>query len=261
MQKRGQLTVFIILGLVVLVIAGIFFYLSGSIAPAGTKGALETRVNIEQLSPEAYVQHCVDQTASKALFYFGFIGGDVNPDPNPFYFRYDDNYMIPYYYYKGKSLLPSLSAAEQKYLSAYMDTNVRQCLDWTKMPNVQAEMGDPTTTTTIGTEDVTFSVAFPITISQTGQSRQLEPLYTTRIKVRLQEMLSIAKTIVDKEVEDDLYIHWDYLTEVGKRDYNITAYTEADETIVYRMLDLKNSLYENKPYVFQWANKIKTVEP
>jgi len=261
MQKRGQVTTFIVLGLLVLLGAGLLFYLTGTRQARLATTSLETQLSFEQLTPEAYVQFCVEQTASKALFYLGFIGGDIQPDPNPFYFRYDDHYMLPYWYYKGKSYLPTKTEAEKNYLSRYVDTKLKSCLDWTNLPQYDITESNVKTTTTIGASDVTFLIDYPVTVSQEGRSRQLEPQYTTTIKLRLNEILTIAKIIIDKEVEDDLYIHWDYLTDVTKRNYNITAYTEADETIVYRILDLQNSLYENKPYIFQWANKIKTVEP
>ncbi len=260
MEKRGQLTVFIILGILVVVFAVIAIILTRQqVKP--TQDVLGKQVRVEQLTPEDYVQYCVAQTALKAVFFFGFIGGDVKPDPNPYYFRYDDYYMLPYWYFKGKSYLPTKSEAEQKYLSQYVNGNLKSCLDWSKLPGVSATMGNVRTTATIAPKNVVFLVNMPVTVTQGTQVRQLEPDYTSAVNVRLNDVLSIAKTIVDREVQDDLFIHWDYLTEVTKQDFNITAYTEADETIVYKLLDLENSLYENKPYVFQWANKIKTVEP
>jgi len=57
-------------------------------------------------------------------------------------------------------------------------------------------------------------------------------------------------------VVNDRYIHWDYMTDVSNKNYNITTYTEDDSTIIYRIIDLENEI-EKEPYIFQFANKIK----
>ena len=42
---------------------------------------------------------------------------------------------------------------------------------------------------------------------------------------------------------------------MSNRNYNITAYTHDENTIIYRIIDLENEI-DDEPYIFQWANKI-----
>ena len=61
---------------------------------------------------------------------------------------------------------------------------------------------------------------------------------------------------MEQKVADPTLIHWDYLTEVTKKNYNVTAYAELQESIIYRIVDEKYELL-GEPYIFQFAVKIR----
>ena len=71
MLKRGQVTIFVILGLVILIILGIVYYVKFYI--------LESKyVNIVPQDIQAvdeYVKNCLEQTVKEGLVYLGDHGG------------------------------------------------------------------------------------------------------------------------------------------------------------------------------------------
>ncbi len=74
-------------------------------------------------------------------------------------------------------------------------------------------------------------------------------------------MIEISRNIVEAEVQDtqregEPLIHWNYLNDIGRMDYNITAHADKDDSIVYRIVDPK-TLVHNEPYALQFANKIR----
>ena len=258
MAKRGQAAVFIIIGLIM----AVSFILLGTANKENTsKLEPETEnVRIDDSNIRAFAQFCVDTLAKNAVFYLGFVGGGLKNDVFPQFFHYDRFYRIPYYYYEGNSLILTEEGFKNIVLAKYMNENLRKCTNNFKaFENVRIVDSSARTTVEMSDDEVTFNVKYPVSINRGFQVKNLEPNYKAVVNVRLKEIIQIAQKIVENEVVKDRYIHWDYLTDVSNNNYNITAYTEDDNTIIYRVIDLENEI-EKEPYIFQFGNKIKVKE-
>src|SRR3989344_3975401 len=71
MQKRGQVTVFIIVGILILAVAGSYFYLRNEVFEADTPVTEATTLDSVQL----YVEGCLDKVANEGLKLIGQQGG------------------------------------------------------------------------------------------------------------------------------------------------------------------------------------------
>jgi len=255
MTKRGQATVFFIIGLI---IAASFIILSTVKKEDTSKLEVGTEnVKIDDANIGAFAQFCVDTLAKNAVFYLGFVGGNLKNDVFPQFFHYDSFYKIPYYYYERNSLILTEDGFKNLVLSKYMNENLRKCTNNFKaFENLRIVDSSARTTVEMSDDEVTFNVNYPVSINRGFQVKNIGPNYKAVVKVRLKEIIQIAQKIVGNEVVNDRYIHWDYLTDVSNKNYNITAYTEDDNTIIYRVVDLENEI-EKEPYIFQFANKIK----
>jgi len=227
------------------------------------KGDLQT-LGSEYANINTFVQTCVDNTAKYALFYLGFIGGDITPDPfseksaTP-YFIYDQYYKIPYFYSEGLRLIPGKNNVKPFFidiLETYVNQQLKSCTKkFVSFPNVEVKEEGVKTRIALTDSEAVFNVNYPVYASIAGERKLLGPDYMSRIPVRLDEILGISEAIVTRLEVDDRIIHWDFLTEVSRRDYNITAYTEMEKTLVYRIVDENNDLF-NEPYIFQFAVKV-----
>ncbi|MBS3159890.1 hypothetical protein J4436_03815 [Candidatus Woesearchaeota archaeon] len=107
MLKRGQVTIFVILGLVILIILGIVYYVKFYI--------LESKyVNIVPQDIQAvdeYVKNCLEQTVKEGLVYLGDHGG---------YFIEE----IPYYYKNNVSLI------EENFLNRELNNYINYRLNY-----------------------------------------------------------------------------------------------------------------------------------
>ncbi len=265
MMKKGQVSFFLILGILFL-FSVMLLYFNGGIKfwTSETKGeavTTETAPRFEAI--QKLIESCVDQTARLAVFYLGFIGGDVTPDPwtaqflQAPYFIYDRLYKIPYYVYESKILMLSDDQIKADILARYMDSNLPKCTDGFKAVSyfvVREEL--PSTIVTLTDAEVVFSVHYPIYATKGDRSEKIGPDYTSHVWVRLKEILAIARKITQFAGEDDRLIQWDFMTDVTKKHYNITAYTEKDKTIIYRIIDLNNTI-DNEPYKYQFGVRIK----
>ena len=81
MQKRGQVTLFLIMGLVVLIAAAIFFYISKSNVQSKVGVSADKNSRISEASiVKAYAESCIKKAAEDGLFErMGNQGGYINP--------------------------------------------------------------------------------------------------------------------------------------------------------------------------------------
>src|SRR3989338_9782651 len=108
MQKRGQLTVFLILGVLIL---GLVFALSYFISSSSSASVETSLVQLDALTNkplQEFMESCLDKSAREGLVLLGAQGGVFDPEfAQKFqqipYFEY--NRTI--YYLEGKAVMPS----------------------------------------------------------------------------------------------------------------------------------------------------------
>ena len=93
-MSKSQITIFIVLGIVVLIIFGLMFFVSRQTSDV----VLEKRVNkiyddfLSSTDIQHITQNCLDQTAKEALFLLGLQGGRI------YDYQFDGGYSIPAFY-------------------------------------------------------------------------------------------------------------------------------------------------------------------
>ena len=156
-NKRAQITVFVILGIVILIAVGLYFFISSETkAPSiPTPTELET-VPAEFKPVRGFVESCMFQIAEEGIKKLAAHGGYIDPldeDYTLFAFNYNplkptesdvvslsssiDSSIIPYWYYlQGKdkgafagvnTWAPSISFMQLQ-LSSYVENHLSECL-------------------------------------------------------------------------------------------------------------------------------------
>jgi len=260
MGKRGQITVFIILGIVIIAVI-LFLFLFFRKGPSELQAEQEELAikDLEARNVYLFIKDCLKKTSEEALFHFGYDGGRTG-----FFTQFYDYgiYSVPYYYYEGISYIPEEDEISDGILGRYVDDNLMICIDnFNSFQGMRIEYNTPSTVAKIAPEKVMFNLNFPVDVYKGQDIIRLGPDFKAETNVRLGDILSICRTIIENQLTNELFIHWDYITEKTKQGFEITAYTENDNTIIYRIIDEKNQLFEEN-YLFQFANKyyIKPVE-
>src|SRR3989338_3288335 len=97
LEKRGQLTIFFIF-LFVLIIAVFFVVSLGKDEAKSTVGTgIKQELSIDDQNVRNFAENCLEKTGKEALFYLGFVGGNLKPDPFALYYSFDDEYKVPYF--------------------------------------------------------------------------------------------------------------------------------------------------------------------
>ena len=214
-KKRGQATVFIILGLAILLAIGIVAYLNIRVIEPSA-------ISPEELSSvQLYVESCLQKTANDALSLAGKQGGYVYlnqfpPMPAginfgyPLLTIYNGAVKIPYWFYQDSSgidklQIPQLSKQRdgdnsiQDQLETYVEQNINNCLqNFKDFPQTVIQEASPRTQVTFGNKEVLFSLNMPLTIEDASSTKTYDN-FIYNADVAFKDIYNLAKEITEGE--------------------------------------------------------------
>ena|SRR3989344_4915679 len=253
--KRGQITVFIIIGIAILVVVGALFYFRGR----GAAPSISEEVTIDTSSLNAFVSSCAKQTAQDAVVYTGLRGG-VEPalDDN---FAYID-YPVHYYFVEGEDKRPSEELIKAS-LNYYMENNLHKCttdFDAFKKQGFNIEEGIVRSNVTIAEEEVIFDLDYPVTAVK-GGSRETEERFSANVNVNLPKMTRIIDEYIEAQKEKpDQHRILDLLRILDENDVIARSYQGPRGIVVMSIVD-NNQIINNEPLAYSFAIKYNWMSP
>ncbi|MEM3127101.1 MAG: hypothetical protein QW331_03480 [Candidatus Woesearchaeota archaeon] len=257
---KAQVTIFIITGMIIILLG----LLLGVVITNELYKDESTRAATDPAPIKSFIDGCIERTAHDSLFFFGMVGGKIEPQHFSSFLEYDDYYKIPHWYYVGENRAPSDADVEQ-ILQTYVNQNLKKCINnFSELSKTGWKFQDSQVSTKvyINDFDVIFNVFYPVTASRSDIKVEFTD-FSIKILSRLKQILEASRYIVYQEVSDtqregEPLIWWPKLSQIAKSNYNITAHAEQDNNIVYRIVDLdKNYMINNELYTLQFANKIR----
>jgi len=212
-KKRGQVTVFIIVGIILMFSVALFLYFRNISLPHE-----EAEVVPAAYAPvHTYVRTCVDALSQRAITLIGIQGGYLELPPK--IANDPDSYLtiipnsdvrLPYWYHRGEARAPSLQDM-QRDIGNYVSRNLLGCLQ-NFTPLLQrfsiTPLGDITSLATIGEDDVTVQTTYPLSVSLLGGAAEggaeggenlTLSRFMVRVPVRLKRMHDLALEILRAE--------------------------------------------------------------
>ena len=245
-QKRGQVTFFIILGIIMLAVIMLTFYLR---APSMQKEAIVT----EQIAPiKILLDNCVKETAVSALALLGQQGG--------FYeVKRGTDFGTAYFFFESKNIMPALSAIEVE-LEKYMDAELKNCTTGlSTFSGFDFVESEPSASIKILDTSVSFAVDYPINIQKDGKTFLLKD-FGTEIPIRLKLVYDVSAGIIKELVADPQNICISCLIDIAEQnDLSIAITYYTDEILIFTIEDKKSTLGEF-PYNFMFAGKFELEE-
>jgi hypothetical protein len=243
MNKRGQLAIFIILAIVIVVaIVGYFV----------VKSAIEGQEYVPQeVAPIAdYLQDCTDQSFEQALVIVGMQGGYVLPE------AYLETNLsdIAYGYYLGENTLVSLEEMEYE-IEDYVEIVVPFCFNDSNITGFDIVFEESNADVVIEEGFVSLDFSYPFTATKAESTYVVSKNYESVVDVRLKEMHDAAKEIVNKEIENPDNISLSYLLDL---DYDIVImpYDDEGDILIYSLTDFQ-SIVNQENYTFMFANRLE----
>ncbi|MBN1544086.1 hypothetical protein JW898_01335 [Candidatus Woesearchaeota archaeon] len=205
--RKAQITVFIIIGIIILFSVGIFSYMKYSgVSP------------VSILQPKAppvveFVDACIERTAVEAIKAMGDQGGYIVIPPGIAYNPTRHVSLVPgvggefapkvpYWYFDGKTEIPSLRYMEVE-VEHYIDTNLKYCLDsFSAMRDeyIITELSNYSSSVVFTDRETIIGLDYVIDIQPRGKDETTRrEQFVVKLDVPLKRMWELAKEILEAE--------------------------------------------------------------
>ncbi len=252
MKKRGQLTLFVIIAIIVVTsIISYFIFSNQSPKDLNTNFLNGKNLNTNLNTVRTNIFDCIDITTEEAILIVSLQGG---------YYEKPEKYneqqfgFFPYYYYEGEYYMPTQEKIE-KTISNYIDTNLLECINVKNFP-LEIKLSPIKTTTKIQDKEVIFQLDTTLTISQneTINLIELKEKEFTQIS-KIKGMIEIAQYLTEYHKKDPKYYCMNCVGLMAyerELDINIFPFTENNTLQVIISDNQKSSLF---PHMFIYLNK------
>lgn len=160
-MRRGQVTIFIVVGMVLIILMGFFFMLIGN----SSKNKLD-KGNFDTQNIELKIEDCIKKTGVDGL---KLLGQNGNYMEVPDLLKFEGTSFWIYQYANNEPVFNSSVDEFQK----WFDSKFTSCLNFDDFSEYGFEYSNSNTTITYGAEEVIFNVNFPINITYEGDVKNL----------------------------------------------------------------------------------------
>jgi hypothetical protein len=234
MKKRGQLTIFIILAILVVVIALLIFRVIK--IPGGVKG-------VDTDSVYNFVDSCLEEVGEEVIYQIGQNGGYYLPSST------STSTGIPYYYLNKENLMPAKEKIEIQ-ISFFIKERLFFCTkNFVDFPDYNISQGNISVKATIYQDKIKLKVDYPIRISK-GEESSLIRDFEREIPVRLGLMYdSISEVLNSSEYGICLTCLYDLAEE---NDFYVEMLDYDKNTVIIIFID-KNSIINKEEFEYVYA--------
>jgi hypothetical protein len=246
MGRKGQLTVFVIMGIVIVILLGFFLFKLNQTKVDELKNQ---RLGDADLSPiSSYINLCLEKTSKDAVIKLGEEGR-----------LYSDAYLksqtekIAYFYYKGDGYFPATISVVEEDVSRYIKENIGSCIGDYKFSgyDIIDDKEKMKVRSSFNKENLDVSVYYPVKVKK-GDAEITITDFTSKFKIDFNQIYELSKEIYKKTKQDPAWIDMGFLLE--QKDYKIRLIKISDDTIVYEITD-KIGKVDNREYSYRFAVK------
>jgi len=243
LNKRAQLTIFIIIAILIVAVVALFFSLRGNLKLPGKPASPETA------EIQNFVQECLDDSLEEVVFKVGENGGYYFPPKVS-----TPVLEVPYYIKNNQNLMPSKENIESE-ISRGIERELFFCIeDFTFFENeyeiTKGKITPPEVV--IEPERVLIEMNYPLTI-QKGDSKSKIEDFNSEVPVRLGIVYDAVARFVEEEIKTpEMCVNC--LLEVLGEGLYINNFKENDNTEIFVLTDY-NSIINKKKFIYNFANE------
>lgn len=247
-MKRGQVSLYVIIGILILLITGSILYLkSYTFQSLFQKQAQE----IASLPPQVqeiqhFVESCIQQVGTDSVYYTGQFGGYFEPPPNSF------QGLIPYYFNANKNFVPPITTLERA-LSRFVDENVQACTkNFTTFTQFTIRQQKPKTNAIISADKIVYTVHYPLEIKKENSLFHLTDFTNVAVPMRIGTMHNISAALIAKTAENPTGLCITCLINLGiDHDIKTQAHSYNQKTFLVTLTDAHDP--KTIPYDYTFA--------
>lgn len=243
MRNKGQVTIFMIVGIILLAMIILAVLLNLSFREDEVPTAKEDTSTLQ-----GFVQSCLQEVGTDAVVLSGMQGGYTTL---PESYLITDYSEIGYSYYKGKDRLLSKDEFEYQ-ISKFVEDSIDECLDnfnSFRKQGYAVESGNPEVETFIREGNVMVELNYPISLSRSADSMTQED-FSSIIDVRLGHIYDIVREINNMMMDNPEWVDMILLSEF---DVKVDLIPYDEDEAVYVITDNLSYSGEGK-YEFMFAS-------
>ena len=254
MLKRGQITIFLVIGIVILLLAALFFYIFGQIKEA----PLEVEAKEAQKIPgvrgtlQSYVENCIQETVDPAIYLLAIQGGVIYPDEDGKILLTDYG-IVNYAWLNGVNGL-SREKMETD-LARYLEENIDFC--FRGFPTflqqniiVIADYGKIDATVNIKKSALEAELNLPIEIIFKKGDKQSFEQFSTQLQSGLGTLIETVESLEFPDPDPNHLLEFPYQPVVFPFDESVVIYSLSSnnpEEPLNFVFAVRNDFPENEP--------------
>jgi len=280
MNKKSQISAFIIIGIVILIAGGILIYVkNSSVKSKEIEPTAIIEVPVEKNAIAAYIQDCIIKESTGLIEELGRQGGTLNrsiysfttypgigyiesapyidavthlnsTDLQPYYFKINYTYFCEYNEFKGCVNSLIVRKRMQDELNSKIKEGLNDCIHLEQFRNKGYTVieGSKNVQTTIASEEVQIQLNYPIKISKNDFVIEIKE-YQASIKSDLGELYDLAVNITNNEISQGYFDEDEWMRNAGG-EVQIEKHKPYPDT-VYSLK--KYNTKTKKEYAFNFA--------
>jgi len=250
MQKRGQVTIFLIMGIVILAVFASIFYITSLVQKEELKAeAEELPVTFRAKTPvQSLVESCLRNTAIPGIYLLGIQGGVIYPD-EPELILLTENNIINYGYLNGINQFSERKM--ERDLNRFLEESLPSCLDFSILEDqaiIVEERGELKADVKIRNRDLRVDLEYPLDVTIGGDVSHLEK-YSVLVKIPISELIAEAEKIIEQHKQNPGQINFGFLATL---DTFVSVLPYSDDTIIYSVSDIQ-TVIDGAPFTFMFA--------
>ncbi|MAG73928.1 hypothetical protein CL620_06440 [archaeon] len=253
MLKRGQVTVFIIIGIVILFLfAGLLFVVK-SVTKDKVEAEQEAMVEAYEFnSIQMFIDHCLQRTSNEGMRFVSFRGGYYQvPEPAE-----DQIFVkIPYYFDVGQKRFPTKEIIAHQ-IELYVEDKMKSCLnDFVVFKNqgfsfVEEEMK---ATVQLGTS-IVFELDYPLQ-AEKGESIKQFQKFSYTLPVNFEHIYNIIDQTVFEQERNANFVPLGHLSVASQENDFTFEVSYLDNDVVVYSYVFDQFPIDREEYVFVFANR------
>lgn len=244
MNKKGQLTLFIFMAIVIVIaIVGYYLFDFESVEIQG--------IDSEARAVYEATEFCMQDVTAKAIIDLGISGGyfDLPTKSNEL--------NIPYYFYEGENLIPSIQTIENE-LAKYVEQMATICIKkaYFNLPEYEVVTSEMVVDTKILSDDtISYKINYPFTVKRGENSYYINKEFSYSYDVRFYTIYNFVSGIIkEHEIEPRALC----INCAGNSAYLNNLFLDTWEfkpsEVIYYVSD-KKSFVNNEEFVFFFVIK------
>ncbi len=241
-NRRGQVTIFIIIAILIVAAVALFFTLRGGVEKEKT------------LSPEIvpiknFVDECLEDSLGKVVYRIGEGGGYYFPEA----VLSTEILDVPYYIKNNRSYMPSKEKIENE-ISKYVVKDLTLCLgDFALFPEYEITTGKINAETEILNNSVKIIVNYPLTIKK-GEFKKTIKDFEAEVPIRLGIIHSSVSSFLEEELQKEDFCVSCLLDHLVEENLYSSVFNYDDKTTIFIIRDSAFKI-NDKEFIYTFANE------